>query len=111
MPDLIGIEDRHYLDATGLIHHRNIGDLMRYAAMNQDADTLSRYEHFVPLSAMPLVLGRMPEDPAKMDNGRSVRRRAIHLEARSQNTAQALHHDEARAFQTALESFGSRRPK
>jgi hypothetical protein len=36
VPDLIGIEQRRYLDATGLMRHRDIADLMRYAAINQD---------------------------------------------------------------------------
>src|SRR5215813_5073229 len=35
IPDLIGVKDRHYLDASGLVRHRTIGDLMRYAALNQ----------------------------------------------------------------------------
>jgi cytochrome c553 len=33
IPDLIGIKDRKYLDATGLVRHRSPGDLMRYAAL------------------------------------------------------------------------------
>ena len=33
LPDLIGIKDRKYLDATGLVRHRSSGDLMRYAAL------------------------------------------------------------------------------
>jgi hypothetical protein len=36
-PDLIGIKDRRYLDATGLIRHRDIGDLMRYASIASGA--------------------------------------------------------------------------
>lgn len=43
VPDLIGVEDRRYLDHTGLVRHRSIGDLMRYAALNQDTQLLSRY--------------------------------------------------------------------
>ncbi len=70
VPDLIGIEERRYFDATGLMHHRDIGDLMRYAAMNQDGDIISRYENFVPLGAFPLMLGKVPEDPAKFTSGR-----------------------------------------
>ena len=46
--DLIGIEKRRYLDATGLQLHRSIGDLMRYAALNQGADLLSSYGDFIP---------------------------------------------------------------
>jgi hypothetical protein len=48
VPDLIGIKDRRYLDHTGLVRHRSIGDLMRYGALNQDAMFLSRYGDFVP---------------------------------------------------------------
>ena len=48
VPDLIGIRDRKYLDATGLVIHRGIGDLMRYAALNQGMDVLARYGELVP---------------------------------------------------------------
>lgn len=53
IPDLIGVQDRHYLDATGHTRHRNIGDLMRYAALNQGADELSSYGEFIPKSPLP----------------------------------------------------------
>ncbi|MGQ0642540.1 MAG: hypothetical protein ACT4P6_17490 [Gemmatimonadaceae bacterium] len=59
IPDLIGVRERRYLDRTGLVRHRDIGDLMRYAALNQDADMLSRYgEQFRPLVE---IVGRLPE--------------------------------------------------
>ncbi len=48
LPDLIGIKDRRYLDASGLVRHRSIADLMRYAALNQGMDMLARYGDFVP---------------------------------------------------------------
>ena len=48
IPDLIGVKDRYYLDHTGLQKHRSIGDLMRYAALNQGADDLASYDGFVP---------------------------------------------------------------
>lgn len=48
VPDLIGVKDRQYLDHTGLVRHRSIGDLMRYAALNQDAQDLASYGGFVP---------------------------------------------------------------
>jgi hypothetical protein len=38
IPDLIGIEDRKYIDHTATHQHRNIGDLMRYAALVSFAD-------------------------------------------------------------------------
>ena len=70
VPDLIGIQERRYLDATGLVRHRDIGDLMRYAALNQDADVMARYRDFVPREAVPFILGKAPADPAKVDSGR-----------------------------------------
>jgi hypothetical protein len=48
VPDLIGVRERHYLDATGLARHRDISDLMRYAAMNQTTDLHAAYRGFVP---------------------------------------------------------------
>jgi hypothetical protein len=48
VPNLIGVEERRYLDRTGLELHRNIGDFMRYAAMDQGADYLANYAGFVP---------------------------------------------------------------
>jgi hypothetical protein len=40
IPDLIGIKDRKYIDHTGTHLHRNIGDLMRYAALVSFADDI-----------------------------------------------------------------------
>lgn len=57
IPDLIGVKERRYLDATGRVRHRGIGDLMRYAALNQGADMLSSYGGFRPRGKLP--------DPAK----------------------------------------------
>jgi hypothetical protein len=48
VPDLIGLKDRLYLDHTGLVRHRSIGDLMRYAALNQRMQQLARYGDFIP---------------------------------------------------------------
>jgi hypothetical protein len=48
IPDLIGIRDRKYLDATGLVVHRGIGDIMRYAVANQTMDMLARFGNYVP---------------------------------------------------------------
>lgn len=48
VPDLIGLRDRKYLDATGLVRHREIGDVMRYAASNVAMDVLARFGDFVP---------------------------------------------------------------
>jgi hypothetical protein len=48
VPDLIGIKERRYLDRTGLELHRDTGDLMWYAAMNQGADLLANFARFIP---------------------------------------------------------------
>jgi CxxC motif-containing protein (DUF1111 family) len=48
IPDLIGLRERRYLDATGLVRHRGIADLMRYSALAQGMDMLARYGDFVP---------------------------------------------------------------
>jgi hypothetical protein len=51
VPDLIGVKDRRYLDRTGLETHRSIGDMMRYAAMNQGGDSLASYAGSIPADA------------------------------------------------------------
>ncbi|MEX2264028.1 MAG: hypothetical protein WD696_18895 [Bryobacteraceae bacterium] len=43
IPDLIGVEERRYLDHTGLVRHEGIGDLMRYSSLVQDMVALDRY--------------------------------------------------------------------
>jgi hypothetical protein len=53
IPDLIGVKERRYLDASGLVRHRSIVDLMRYAALNQGVDELSLYGGFRPKGDLP----------------------------------------------------------
>jgi hypothetical protein len=48
IPDLIGVKDRRYLDRTGLVVQRDIGDLMRYAALNNELDFHSNFGGFIP---------------------------------------------------------------
>lgn len=48
IPSLIGVQDLRHLDATGLVHHRSIGDLMRYAITNQGLDTMAHFGDFQP---------------------------------------------------------------
>jgi len=50
IPSLIGVQDITHLDATGLVHHRSIGDLMRYAIINEGLDTLAYFGDFQPSS-------------------------------------------------------------
>lgn len=52
IPDLIGVQERRYLDRTGLQQNRGIEDLMRYAALNQGGDDLSSFGDYVPLTAL-----------------------------------------------------------
>lgn len=54
IPDLIGVKEERYLDATGLARHRGIGDLMRYSALGQGIDMLARYGDFVPAGTSDL---------------------------------------------------------
>ena len=51
VPSLIGVADIKFLDATGLVRHRSIGDLMRYSITNQGLDTLAHYGNFQPGTA------------------------------------------------------------
>lgn len=48
VPSLIGLQDRKYLDSTGFVRHRSIGDLARYAVTNQGLDTMAHYGDFQP---------------------------------------------------------------
>jgi hypothetical protein len=68
LPDLIGIKERRYLDATGLVRHRGIGDLMRYAALNQGMDMLARFGDFVPAGTGDL--GRSPSVAVQVASAR-----------------------------------------
>ena len=59
IPDLYHLRDRKYFDRTGLMLHRDVGDLMRYAAMNQGLDFLNDYNGFLPRPK--------PADPEKSE--------------------------------------------
>ena len=48
VPTLIGVKDHRYLDYTGLVRHREIGDMMRYFALAQGIDFVSTYGSFIP---------------------------------------------------------------
>jgi hypothetical protein len=48
IPDLIGVQDRRYLDHTGLQQHRSIVDLMRYDAINNFIEEVTDYDGFRP---------------------------------------------------------------
>ena len=46
--DLIGLADRKYLDRTGLVQHRSLGDVMRYSASVLSMDLFASFGGFVP---------------------------------------------------------------
>ena len=62
VPDLIGVKERRYLDATATHLHRGIGDLMRYAALVSSAETID----FGPYHVLPAdarrVQARLPDE-------------------------------------------------
>jgi len=64
IPDLFGVKDRKYLDASGHFRNRDTGDLMRYAALNQGMDELSRYGTWRPTEPLPepAKLGRYSDE-------------------------------------------------
>jgi hypothetical protein len=59
IPDLIGVQERRFLDHTGLVQQRSIADLMRYIAIVQGANGFDRFGDFLLVDPVP--------DPAKMD--------------------------------------------
>ncbi len=59
VPDLIGVQHRQYLDHTGLIRQRSIGDLMRYAALVQGGVHFERFLNFS-------VLGKLPDPSTQL---------------------------------------------
>jgi hypothetical protein len=71
IPDLIGVRDRRYFDHTGLVRHRGIADIMRYAALNQAVDLYSRHGDFVPIADdFRTVPDPYTESPFPFANGR-----------------------------------------
>ena len=62
VPDLIGVKERRYLDATATHLHRGIGDLMRYAALVSSAEATE----FGPYHVLPAdarrVRARLPDE-------------------------------------------------
>jgi hypothetical protein len=53
IPDLIGIRHRKYLDHTGFVRQRSIGDLMRYVALVQGGVRFERFLDFAVLPQLP----------------------------------------------------------
>jgi hypothetical protein len=66
VPDLIGVQDRHYLDRTGLQQQHSIVDLMRYSALNQGGDSLASFAGFIPADIPAFKALPDPADPIKV---------------------------------------------
>ena len=62
VPDLRGVRDMRFLDATGLIQQRSMADLMRYASFTQSVDLLNRFGDFIP--SIGVHTGPMPPPDA-----------------------------------------------
>ncbi len=53
IPDLYNMEDRKYLDHTGLMRHRGIEDVMLYATLNEQADRMDKYADQIVIAPWP----------------------------------------------------------
>jgi hypothetical protein len=62
VPDLIGVKDRKYLDATATHLHRGVGDLMRYAAQVSFAETADFGPYHVLSADTARVQARLPDE-------------------------------------------------
>ena len=62
MPDLIGIKDSKYIDATATHLHQDIGDLMRHAALVSFADTADFGSYHVLLSDTRRLQACLPDE-------------------------------------------------
>jgi hypothetical protein len=62
IPDLIGVRDRQFLDHTGLIRQRDIGDLMRYSSLAQDLFSADHYKG-TPATEKPALPAARYSDP------------------------------------------------
>ena len=51
--DLIGVKDRKYLDLIGRVQHRNIGDMMRYAAFGTGQTAFYSSQKILPAWIVP----------------------------------------------------------
>jgi hypothetical protein len=61
-PDLIGVRDRKYFDATATHLHRGIGDLMRYAAQVSYAETADFGKYHVLSPSTKRIQARLPDE-------------------------------------------------
>ena len=93
LPDLIGIKDRRYLDATGLVRQRDIGDLMRYAALNQGCDMLRALRRLHPgrdRRSREIAERARPNRPGSLQRRTALRAGPLHLLAQTAAEPQRL---------------------
>jgi len=62
VPDLIGLEDRTYLDHTGSHRLRGAADVMRYAALVSCCDSADFGQHRILTDRQRRILYRMPDE-------------------------------------------------
>lgn len=62
IPDLIGVKDRKYLDATGTHLNRGTGDLMRYAALVSFAESSDFGPHHMLTDQQKKIEARLPDE-------------------------------------------------
>jgi hypothetical protein len=62
IPDLFNLKERKYFDHTGQLLQRDMGDLMRYATLNQNMDRLNDFKGFTAFDK--------PADPKKSNLSR-----------------------------------------
>ena len=62
VPDLIGLKERKYFDHTASHLHRNIGDLMRYAALVSFAEATTFGPHEMLAPTQPKIYVRVPDE-------------------------------------------------
>jgi hypothetical protein len=62
VPDLIGFRDRTYIDHSATHQHRNIGDLMRYAALVEYSDSMDFGSHRMLTDVQRKVRVRWPDE-------------------------------------------------
>jgi hypothetical protein len=64
LPDLIGVKHRKYLDATGLVRHQSIGDLMRYASLI--GNPVGGMERWAAFGNYPRPFGEPPDPKTRL---------------------------------------------
>lgn len=62
VPDLIGIHDRKYIDHTATHKHRDVGDLMRYAALVECCDSIDFGSHHLLTAIQRKMFFHWPDE-------------------------------------------------